>query len=686
MSFIMADEDNKKVQKSFDQNTLSGEQRKDFLFMQARISELQEVRKEHYGVDLDSLWNEADREYVPHRLQTKGKRVVVTDETKGWRGQLLDLNSKEWQSDISQGNPYVKIGIALSIMVDQNPSGAFMPLGQKYEKATKLIEQLYERSWEIARSKGQLKLFVHNLAKYGFAVARTFPYLVKRKVRVLTAYNAEKPDDNEYEEKEVTEYNDIFRENLDPRNVWIDDMARPNNSMSVRDWLWRKVYAFDVATEEFGKYKNWQFVQPGGVTTETVGQVKTKSKTVRESELVEIYFYENKIKDLLMVVANGVPVIIEPLPIADAGGVKKLSVWHAYWTLRHAESIYGVGIYEAIRYEHAIMDRIRNMTIDQLTLSIYKMFFYQGTQALTETGDIKIEPGKGKQVLDPKNINWLEVPGPGREAWEGLDYFRKGLDEASGITDPLHGEITGKTAFEIAQAKEAALKRMKTPLDNILEALNDEGYITLALMHMLYSIPETYAISDPKLIEEYLQEIEGDQELFERDENDAFSAKVYREFPLNIDKDEKGNLIETEETKFFRVKPKYLKWEGIINIKAQSLLTPSKQVDKALELEMWNMLLPLFAQPPELYMKAVKAIAKLYDKDPDDIIPDLWLNPPAPEEQSLFIDENQPPQGAQVTGPQPMGQAQKVVANPQAPTSKTSIAGSISNRTKQPFR
>ena len=100
------------------------------------------------------------------------------------------------------------------------------------------------------------------------------------------------------------------------------------------------------------------------------------------------------------------------------------------------------------------------MTIDQLTLSIYKMFFYQGTQSITETGDIKITPGAGKQVLDPKNINWLEIPGPGSEAWKGLEIFKKDMDEASGITDPLLGIITGKTAFEIAQAKESALKAL----------------------------------------------------------------------------------------------------------------------------------------------------------------------------------------------------------------------------------
>lgn len=684
---------------AFKESLLNEKKREQFTFVKERILELQEARIDHFGTNLDTLWQEADNAYIPHRLNVKGKgkKYVVTDEDRGWRGALVNLNATtDWQSDVSQSNPYIKIGVALSILIDQNPSGAFTATGKKYEATTQLIKQLYEKSWEYAQSKGQLKLFVHNLAKYGFACARTYPLRLARNVQVLTEYNAENPEESVYEDKEVVEYNDIFRENLDPRNVWIDDMARPNNPFSIRDWCWRKVYSMDSAKEEFGKYANWKYVMEGGNTQDTIFVDKSKSKSIKEKKLIEVLFYESRLKDLFMVIANGVPVIIEPLPISDSTGNKKLSCWHAYWTLRHAESIYGIGVYEAIRYEQGLLDRIRNMTIDQLTLSIYKMFFYQGTQSLTETGDIKITPGRGKQVLDPKNINWLDIPGPGREAWEGINIFKNDLDEVSGITDPLMGQVTGKTAFEIAQAKESALKRMKTPLDNILDALNIEGYITVSLIQLLYSIPETYAIADEKLIEEYLNEIQSDPELFERDENDVFNAKVFREFPLNLDKDEKGNLIETDDTRFLRVKPSFLKWEGIINIKAQSMLTPSKQVDKALELEMWNMLIPLFTQPPELYLKAAKAIVKLYEKDFEDILPDVWLNPPPPPEQPLFIDENQPIE-AQVPpiGPGMPGQipntgaqgAHKATAGVQlAGQQPKSIVGQTMGRLTQPYR
>lgn len=659
---------------------------KDIKFVKDRIQQLQNFRSNHYGVNLDTLWADADRDSVPHRLKTKSKKMVVTDEEKGYRGALVNLGSSDWQSDVSQSNPFVKIQTALAILIDQNPSGVFSATSKKYEATTAIIKQLYERSWEYAKSKAQLRLFVFNLAKYGWACARTYPLRIVRKVKMLESFNESNPEDSVYTEKEVVEYNDIFRENLDPRNTWVDDMAVPNSSMTVRDWCWRKVYDIEDFKEEFKNYKAVKddLVKSGGNTTETIGSTKTLATDKRDNgNLVEVYFYENRVKDLFVVMANGTPVIVEPLQISDAKGLKKLSLWQTYWNLRHAQSPYGVGIYEAIRYDQAVLDRIRNMTIDQLTMAIYKMFFYQGTNSLNDTGDIKITPGVGKQVLDPKNITWLDVPGPGQDAFLGIEMARKDLDEASGITDPLLGQVTGKTAFEIAQAKEAALKRMKNPLDNILEALNEEGYITISLIQLLYSIPETYEISDPALINDYLKEVQSDPELYTRepktDESgnpvidemglpqEKFIAKVYPEFPINLEKDEKGVLIETESTRFFRVKPSSLNWEGCVTIKSQSLLSGSKQVDKALELEMYNMLIPLLAQPPELYTKTAKEICKLYDKDPRDILPDAWINPPPPPlfvgQQEMSLDSTG---GAVGQGQAPS--AEKFVAAPRTAT------------------
>jgi len=663
-----------KPKKDFNaEKDLSKKDKENYDFIIQRISDLQANRKqEQYGIELENLWSDADKDYAPHRLGTTGKRKLVQDEEKGWASSLVKFGSSDWQSDISSPNPFIKINTAVSILIDRNPEGVFSAGAKKYSSTSELQSQLYQRSWEIAKSKQQLKLFVFNLAKYGWAVGRTYPLKITN--------------------NNIVEYDDTFRENLDPWNVWIDDMALPNNQFSIRDWCWRKVYSLDVLKTEFASSDLIDKIKIGGITTEKVAGNNQNAKKYIEKDLVEVYFYENRIKDIFAVIANGVPILLDKLPIEDINGAKKITLWQTYWLLRHTQCPYGIGIYEAIKYDQALLDRFRNMTIDQLTLSIYKMFFYSGTNTLNETGDISISPGVGKQALNPKDISWLEIPGPGAEAWKGIEMFKSDIEEASGVIKSLQGDSDEKTAYQSAMNKESALKRLKTPLDNICDALETEAYLTVCIHQLIYSEPEVYSISDPELIEAYLKDIQSDPELYERDvdENgqEVFNAKVYPEVPLNLEEDEKKNLTQTKETKFFRIKPKHLRWDGMIFIKAQSMLTPSKQLDKTLELEMYNMLIPLLAQPPQIYSKVAKNICKLYDKDPKDILPDEWISGgnqdliiPAPQQ----LDENgQPIQGQ--PNAQPSTQAQKLTTQTSLPASNpTSQGGKIINKMVKPL-
>jgi len=634
------------------------EKKNQYLWVKGRIKQLQEARRDVYGENIEKVWASADKACIPHAIRGKGRRVIAEDEDKGWRGRLTVLGKEsDWQSDAAQPNAFIKIQTALSILVDKNPEGVFTPSSERFEKNNLLMQNLYHANWERAKSKQQLKLFIYNLAKYGWAIGRTYPLFIKRKVKNLVRYDQDNPEKSVWEEKEVIDYNDIYRENLDPWNAWIDDMATPNDQFSIRDWSWRKVYSWDAAKQEFGNYPMWKYVSPGGFTEEKVDSTANQ-KRYTEKNRVEVYFYENKPKDLYVVIANDIPIIVEPLPISDSEGHKYLSCWQTYWLLRHAESPYGIGIWEAIKEDQKIIDKIRNMTVDQLVLSIYKSFFYQGTQNLVNDAEIKIAPGRGKQIMSPRDMKWLEVSGPGAEAWKGLEVFSKDLEESSGITKPLAGEITGKTAFEIAQAKEAALQRLKMPLDNLTDALETDGYITVALIQILYSIPELYRIAEPEKIEEYLREIEGDKELYARDEAGNFVAKVYKEIQLGLDRDEKGNLIETKDSRFFRIKPSGLRWEGIIRIKPQSIFVVSRELKKAMNLEFGSAVAELLPQDPAIYSKLVKFLAENYDVDYEKIVPDSWLQEQTPQEQPLIVPKPTPEEMMmQAQGQAPMGQA-----------------------------
>ena len=119
----------------------------------------------------------------------------------------------------------------------------------------------------------------------------------------------------------------------------------------------------------------------------------------------------------------------------------------------------------------------------------------------------RIVPGKFENLPPGGDIDWLEVPGPGKEAWEGLRALKAIIDDNSGITPTLSGEVTqGKTLGEILHAKESALKRLRTPIENLAYAIEQDAYISLSWMAQIYSTPEVREFVNPEDIADYEKE------------------------------------------------------------------------------------------------------------------------------------------------------------------------------------
>ena len=101
-------------------------------------------------------------------------------------------------------------------------------------------------------------------------------------------------------------------------------------------------------------------------------------------DIITIGFYENKLKDLYAIYLPSKQIVLSYSPLPNDEG--QLSLWHTYWALRDARIPFGIGLWEIIRNDKGLYDKMSNMTMDQLVLSIYKMFFYSGTTNIS-TGD-----------------------------------------------------------------------------------------------------------------------------------------------------------------------------------------------------------------------------------------------------------------------------------------------------------
>ncbi len=633
-------------------------------FVTQRRDQMQNFRT---ALGIEKEWQEADIEYVPHELEfgTPRKRFE-TDQNTGLRSRMVPIGdqSQNWRSNASAPTLLVKIQTAFSIVIDQDPEAMLTALTRKYEDTTQLAYSLWKRNWAITDGKEVLKLFVFDMLKYGWGIGRSYPRKITYKKDVLTEYDPENPENNKYESKDLTWFNDVAKQRLSPYRTWIDENAKPYDVYSKNDEYFELDYSYDDAKTEFGLYPNFKYVKPDSKVEYEYEKPATatseNSQNLSErKDIVTIGFYNNRAKDLSVIWIPKDKIILHSCPNPNDDGM--LSTWDAPWILRNADSPYGISPWKIIKQDKELYDKYNNMTADQLVLSIMKFGYHTGTSGVLGSGIINIIPGQSTQITNGK-FDWMDIPGPGKEAWDGLAYQSKNIDSSSGITPTLEGDLTGKTLGEIQLAREAALKRMKVPIDNIAWALEQDAYLTLSWMKQVYSTPEVKEFADMEEITAYEQSMGVTRnETFQNTDpatgepSGPITATYLPELSLHLE-DKDGKLFESEKSKFFQVgkdiKPEQLNWKGIFKVIPRSIVGTSEVILKQTKTELANLLIPLFVQPPELVKKAAMQLLKVNEEDPRDWLPDSWLQEKTPKqvqaEQPLFTP-------ADGSAPQPEG-------------------------------
>src|SRR3990167_3374974 len=342
-----------------------------------RKKEFIESGKNVQGQNLDELMRRFDRNYFNREADIPASE--------------LDPDQKP----IAINNAFGKVQAALSILIERNPKLVLDEKLKKYSAHRDLIKALAEASRKNTNSLGQFKLSIFNAAKRGWFVGRTF------NKKIITEARFPKGQDDKgkiaYTKKNITKLDDIAYVNLDNHNTWIDEQAKPEDFYSARDAMHREVWHIDDVKRTFpeSEFPNMKYVKEGGNTAERIegDQTSTTENTTAQSKeskkgMTELYFYENQFDDWFVVEINNVMIVWEPLPQNH----KRLSYVWGYWNLRSAETIYGIGIIEEIERDEILIDRILNMTMRQLLISISPPGFYPGVEDL-ENENIKIKPG-----------------------------------------------------------------------------------------------------------------------------------------------------------------------------------------------------------------------------------------------------------------------------------------------------
>lgn len=627
-----------------------------FEIYKIRSKELKDYRKDADGIPLETLLRQADTDYELAPLNPWNRKRKTNSLYQGLDmrdpSNRVNLNTENWQSDNSDSSIFSKIQTALSLLFDRNPEAVLYPKSKKFEAETELAKAIFMDSLDKEKFKDKVKLFVFNMSKYGWGYARTSVLETSRIIYDLATVNP-LTDEKQYEKRELRTCRPDFR-SLNNWNVWVDENAKPYQKDTINDWMFREVYTDEKLFQEFGKGGRVRKASEEKKRIDDLidsdgGTVGGSNITVKRNE---VFFYENKEKDFILAVCNGEPIWVERLPVH-----KELSLLTGFWNLRDSEKIYGIGICEILRQDKNLLDKIRNMSVDQLVLSIYKMYFYDGSLD-SEEADLKIRPGRGQKVLDPSKIKWLEVPSGGAEAYERESLLRQNMEEASGITKTMSGGVSADRdvkALAIQQSRDAALSKLKVALDNILSMLEDEARLRWPLIQEINMTPlEVQKITDPEKISLYLQEINVNEELFYHDTTEqVIYALRYPVVKAKIKKNDEGIYRPSEQNSFFDVTPERIRWMGDIKYSAESILVANKELNKQMDLEMANLLIPLFAGDPKTNLKPAKQILKIYGKDQEDWLPEEWLRPtPPPEPQAAPAPEGAPAPGQPIPGPE----------------------------------
>lgn len=584
-----------------------------------RKKELLDSRKNIHNLNIDEMTRRFDKDYFNREANIPASE--------------LDPDQKP----LSINNAFGKVQSALGILIDRNPKIVLDESNSKYSANRDLIRGLAEKSWKNTNSLGQFKLSVFNAAKRGWFAGRTFNRQLIHPARF--AQGLDEKGNVAYTESMITKLDDVAYINLDNHNVWIDEEARPEDMFSARDGMHREVWHIDKIRNVFSEkeFPNMKFVVSGGNTQEHVEGVSSSTNTssyqAQQRELkkgmTELFFYEHQYNDWFIVEINEVMVVWEPLPQDH----KRLSYTWGYWNLRSAETIYGIGIIEEMERNETLIDRIINMTMRQLLLSINPGGFYSGTEDL-ENENIRIKPGVLRKTLNPKDIAWLQVPKPDKSNLDYVSWLEQKEEQSTGITKLIEGEAQiGKsdTAFEIGVNREASLKRLKIPLKSFQYALDWEFKNRIDLIKQTYSDFQVQHLTSEEEIQNYLDEVGADPDFYFIENEgqrgqEKFFVKKFREVNLNLEQDSKGNFIESEKKSFFKIKPEYLSWEGDVSVNMDSILVQSEELEKADTLRLSNLIIPLLVQDPAVVLNPVKQLLIAFNKDPRKWLPKTWID------------------------------------------------------------
>lgn len=432
------------------------------------------------GTSLESLWDKWEKQY------------------EAWRP---NKSADDWQSNIVPPFTTTVVERALAEIVDQTIQPKAVPRGPEDVVKAKVINYVKDYTWEIGDGDLNLYASLKQALVFGKTVWQEDYWQDKRTVKVLKRFN---PDTNEeeYVERDIMDFDDVYGETIDLRNFFIDPMARTINMgrYKANDCIRRHIMNFDTFQENFIGSRYDQFgvaklVKPGGDLN--YWQFYQPPEQMDKENQVEVLFYWGRRPDKLIIVANDVVIRDGPnpynhkqLPFAEGSDVPRLQ---GFWARGEPQLL------ESIQDE---LTTLRRMRIDRQHMDIWKMFLVSNRETLDDEEAI-IAPSRFLYVDDPNNsIKALEYRDLNPSAYQEEDRLKQDGREVTGIESP---QAAG-TATEAAIFKESTMKALRLKIWLLSrELLTNIVRLRVPNIVQYYSTPKVVNIMGEKKFAQYRQ-------------------------------------------------------------------------------------------------------------------------------------------------------------------------------------
>jgi len=549
-----------------------------------KLKKLQNERKKRFEVmrnkkielGIDRKCDRIDALFTPHLTNLDNANNVEIETSSLYSDDII-LKDKARKS---MPLAFEKITTAQALLVKENPKGVLKASNAIFEQTNLLIENVYYNNYSQQKKNRILRKYIYQKAKYGIAYWREY---IKKTYKKQLDYS-----ENGLQSKWVYDVFDVVGENIHPKNVILDDgcfgvkdINKPANDLIIHQYLTQGEFEAIYPSEKFEIAK---FVKEGQNWMLTVEE--DKSRQIDGKNKIQHLIYENRYDCLREIWANGYPIESVPLP----GG--ELSLSGGKW-VEDGENYDAIGVGQICEIYLPIIDDIVNCSLERLRQLVRpNEDWFNNIQTTDESDDIDFGAGNIRKFNgSPSDIIYTTPPDRNPQEAAEKEELLEEIDRATMLPRNLAGTDDAKTAYQSAQNRESALKKLAIPLDNIKDVIEDTANLDLKLYPICYSEP-----LETNILKEGDNEFdEARQLLTQAEENDIEDDRVVAmddgtiarrrfrvlELPLAMTQEANGTsrVIEADEKEFWEMIPKHFNWSGRMEIIAESFLPVSKVLE-----------------------------------------------------------------------------------------------------------